>query len=185
MLPGLRSGDLLIVDKRAYRQAEPTRGDVVVVDNGEELLVKRVVGLPGEEVELRLGELYVNQAVYAEAYPVEPGTLSLRKGRLLNGRYALLGDNRSVSVASSVHAVVSKAQILGKVIGSLHLSWTRRDANPGQVAGNPSDLPLSSRNAWTAARPGPQSSLDQPCVRFETKALVLTRISRPRNLQCS
>lgn len=126
MLPGLHSGDLLIVDKRAYRNAEPQRGDIVVASDEGELLVKRVVGLPGEELELRLGELRVNRQPYAEDYPVESGRLSLRKGRLLDDRYALLGDNRSVTVTTSVHAVVAKHQILGKVIRSFHLGGGRR-----------------------------------------------------------
>jgi signal peptidase I len=79
------------------------------------------VGLPGEEVELRLGSLYVNQLPLAEDYGVEPGLLNLRRGRLLEDRYALLGDNRSVSSSVFVHAIVAKAQILGKVIRSVHL----------------------------------------------------------------
>lgn len=121
MLPGLRSGDLLIVDHWAYRAADLERGDLVVAKSGSELLVKRVVGLPGEELELRLGELYVNRLAYAEYYPVEPGRLSLRSGRLFEDRYALLGDNRDVNVPTSVHAIVSKHQIVGKVVHSLRL----------------------------------------------------------------
>ncbi len=121
MLPGVRSGDLVLVDKLAYRGKNPERGDIVVAREGNDLIVKRIVGLPGEEVELRQGKLYVNQRSLTEAYAVEPGWLSLRKGRLLEDRYALLGDNRSVSDSVFVHAVVSKDQILGKVIHSLRL----------------------------------------------------------------
>ena len=127
MLPGLRSGDLVLVDKLAYKATDPERGDIVVALEGNDLIVKRVVGLPGEEVELRRGELYVNQLPLAEDYGVEPGWLSLRKGRLLENKYALLGDNRSVSSSVFVHAVVSKDQILGKVIHSVRLwpGWLR------------------------------------------------------------
>jgi len=131
MLPGLRSGDLVLVDKLAYRAKDPERGDIVVARDGKDLIVKRVVGLPGEEVELRQGKLHVNQHPLAEEYAVEPGWLSLRKGRLLEDRYALLGDNRSVSSSVFVHAVVSKDQILGKVIHSVHLwpGWLRPGCN--------------------------------------------------------
>jgi signal peptidase I len=121
MLPGLRSGDLVLVDKLAYRAKDPERGDIVVAREGNDLIVKRVVGLPSEEVELRQGKLLVNQRPLAEEYAVEPGWLSLRRGRLLEDRYALLGDNRSVSSTVFVHAVVSKDQIVGKVIHSLRL----------------------------------------------------------------
>jgi signal peptidase I len=131
MLPGLRSGDLVLVDKLAYRATDPERGDIVVALEGNDLIVKRVVGLPGEEVELRRGELYVNRRPLAEEYAVEPGWLSLQRGRLLEDRYALLGDNRSVSSSVFVHAVVSKDQILGKVIHSVRLwpGWLRPGCN--------------------------------------------------------
>ncbi len=137
MLPGLRSGDLLLVDKRAYRAENPNRGDIVVARLREELIVKRVVGLPGEEVELRQGGLNINQGPLVEDYAVQPGWLSLRKGRLLENRYALLGDNRSVSGAVFVHAVVAKDHILGKVIHSVHLGpgwWGRGSNKPDEIA---------------------------------------------------
>lgn len=129
MMPGLRSGDLVLVDKLAYRALAPKRGDIVVARAGNDLIVKRVVGLPGEEVELRQGSLYVNQLPFSEEYVLEPGWLSLRRGRLLEDRYALLGDNRSVSSDVLVHAIVAKNQILGKVVHSLRL-WPR-GLNPG------------------------------------------------------
>jgi signal peptidase I len=125
MLPGLRSGDLVLVDRLAYQATEPKRGEVVVARDRDDLIVKRVVGLPGEEVELLRGKLQINRLPLAEAYAVEPGWLSLQRGRLLEDRYAILGDNRSVSSSVFVHAVVSKDQIVGKVIYSLHL-WPGR-----------------------------------------------------------
>jgi signal peptidase I len=115
MLPGIRSGDLLLVDKRAYRSSAPARGDIVVARYDDGLMIKRVVGLPDEEVELRRGQLYINQLAFAEDYPVQPGLLSLRKGKLFDDRYALLGDNRSIPATLSVHAIVPKDRIMGKV----------------------------------------------------------------------
>lgn len=122
MLPGLRTGDLLVLDKRAYRAAAPRRGDVVVARHGRELIVKRVVGLPGEEVALKLGRLYINGLPLAERQPVQPGFLSISPGRLLSSKFALLGDNRDVGVYQAVHAVVAKDQIVGKVIWPRHRS---------------------------------------------------------------
>lgn len=121
MLPSLRSGDLLLVDKRAYQTAAPERDDIVVAHDRGGLIIKRIVGLPGEEVELRQGRLYVNRLPLGEAYAIELGQLSLRSGRLFDNRYALLGDNRSLPGSLVVHAVVTKHQIVGKVVRSLHL----------------------------------------------------------------
>lgn len=121
MHPGLSSGDLLLVDKLAYRAAGPERGDIVVARHGTDLIVKRLVGMPGEQVELRRGTLYVNGFRRAEEYPLERGTLILGKGRLFENKYALLGDNRSLPNSVSVHAVVSKDQIVGKVVRSVRI----------------------------------------------------------------
>lgn len=123
MQPNLQPGDLLLVDKLVYRAAEPRRGDLVVARAGRDRLVKRVVGLPGEELELRLGELFVDRLAYAEFYPLTPGRLTLRPGRLLADRYALLGDNRDLP--TSIHAVVSRKQIVGKVVHVWRL-WPAR-----------------------------------------------------------
>src|ERR1041385_7267973 len=60
MAPTLAAGDVLLVDKRAYDRAEPSRGDIVLVHSSKGFVVKRVVGLPGEEVEVRHGSLYIN-----------------------------------------------------------------------------------------------------------------------------
>jgi len=119
MLPTLKAGDLLLVDKRAYDQTEPHRGDIVVARYSAGLVVKRVVGLPWEEVELRYGRLYVNGALMKESHPIEPGYLSVEQGKLLDGDFATLGDNRAVPPALAVHPIVTKADILGKVVLAL------------------------------------------------------------------
>ncbi len=119
MLPTLKPGDVLLVDKRAYKRIEPHRGDVIVAKYSGELIVKRVVGLPGEEVEVRNGRLYINNRLMQEGYQVGQGTLYVEKGNLLEGDFATLGDNRAVSPASAIHPIVTKADILGKVVLAL------------------------------------------------------------------
>src|SRR5437868_6113047 len=59
MSPNLEPGDLLLIDKHAYRQVEPQRGDLVVARVRNDLLVKRVVALPGELAEVKHGVLYI------------------------------------------------------------------------------------------------------------------------------
>lgn len=121
MWPTLNNGDLLLVDLRAYVDRPPSRGDVVVVRWQQELWVKRVVGLPGEIVEVRQGTLYVNEQPVLEDHPVFRGNLTLGKGRIYPGRYALLGDNRHVSDLIPVHAVVPQEQLVGKVVARFRL----------------------------------------------------------------
>lgn len=128
MLPTFATGDLLVVNKWAYRSRDPQRGDLVVARCQTDSMVKRVVGLPREEVELVNGEVYVNGERLAEPYPRHPGYLSLRKGRLFGGRWALLGDNRDLPRMLVIDPVVEKSQILGQVVYAWH--W-RRAPTPG------------------------------------------------------
>ena len=94
---------------------------MVVAKNHHELIVKRIVGLPGEEIEVKVGRIYINQTRLTEHYTVTPGTIQIGAGRLAEGKYALLGDNRSLLISQQIHAVVPKDQIVGKVVWSFHL----------------------------------------------------------------
>ena len=121
MLPSLGPGDLFLVNKRAYWKREPRRGEIVLARYRRELIVKRVVGLPGEQVEVRQGCLYINGQTLAEPYAIQPGYQFISRGRLVRGRFALLGDNRALSAAQALHAVVDKEHVLGKVVWSISL----------------------------------------------------------------
>ncbi len=121
MAPTLASGELLLVSTRAYLKAPPARGDVVVARYQGELIVKRVVGLPGETVDARHGHVHVDGRPLLESYPLAGGWLDIRAGFLIDGSYALLGDNRSLPSTVLVHAVVPEDRFVGKVVGSLHL----------------------------------------------------------------
>ncbi len=114
MLPTLAPHELLVVDKVAYANREPERGDIVVARVHGELLVKRIIALPGEEVEVKNGVVYINDEALSEQDHTSPGPLNISKGKLFEGKYAILGDNRSLALP--VHAVISRDQILGKVV---------------------------------------------------------------------
>jgi signal peptidase I len=135
MCPQYHTGDLLLVDRSAYREVEPQRGDIVVARYGREIIVKRVVGLPGEEVALHHGHLYVNGAPMPERHAIEPGTVEISPGILFAGKFALLGDNRALPITLLVHAVVSKEELVGKVVGSFR------------------SKPLTSCGSWLAGDP--------------------------------
>jgi signal peptidase I len=80
------------------------------------LVVKRVVGLPGEEVAVKRGRLYINGRRVNENHTIYPGYLNVGQGKLLPGDFATLGDNRAVSPATAVHPIITQADILGKVV---------------------------------------------------------------------
>ncbi|HEX2180981.1 MAG TPA: signal peptidase I, partial [Rubrobacteraceae bacterium] len=71
MVPTLKYGDRVLVNKFIYRFAEPERGDVVVfksVQGDDQDLIKRVVGIPGDEISVRRGKLFVNGEPQRESY---------------------------------------------------------------------------------------------------------------------
>ena len=125
MLPTLSPGDLLVVDKWAYRTVTPRRGDVVLARFRDELILKRIVGLPGEEVEVKAGRLHVNGTLIPEFYGTNDGCLDIERGRLLEGRFAALGDNRTAVPEVIVVAIVSQERILGRVVFPVPL-WPSR-----------------------------------------------------------
>jgi len=121
MEPTLASGDWVLLDRHAYRHQPPQRGDIVVARVGRERLIKRIVGLPGETVEIRKGHLFVNDQPAPEPHPILSGPLDIAKGHLRPDHYALLGDNRTVSDLLPLHLIVHRDQVLGKVIAVLPL----------------------------------------------------------------
>ncbi|MBL9134310.1 MAG: signal peptidase I [Verrucomicrobiales bacterium] len=128
MLPTLKNGDWAWIDRRAYLQHPPQRHDIVLAHWQGELIVKRVVGLPGEEVAVIDGEVWVDGQVSSIPHARLPGNLDLQPGWLPPGRFAVLGDNRSLAEFQSVHAVLRQDQVVGKVVWVIPWGgW--RDAN--------------------------------------------------------
>lgn len=119
MQPTLFHGDLLVLDHTAYYEGVPKRGDVVVARYDADFIVKRVVGLPGEVIEVDRGRLLINGQIQTLDHAIEPGWLTIGRGLLFEDRYALLGDNRSVFAGEAVFAVVPGSEILGRVVFSI------------------------------------------------------------------
>lgn len=119
MHPGLQSDELVLVSKLAYITGSPRRGDVVVISrpgNPEQDLVKRVIGMPGETVEIVNGKIHVNGIGYDEAaYIQEPGNQSMPAVNIADGNYFVLGDNRIESEDSRRFGTVPSGAIVGRV----------------------------------------------------------------------
>ena len=120
MTPSLHASDRLLVSFRPFATYSPRRGDLVVVRDPravERLYIKRVVGLPGEEVKLWQGLLLVDgerlSEPYLEGLPASPGMTESR-WNLDQGRYFVMGDNRSRSTGSREFGPVGLGQIEGR-----------------------------------------------------------------------
>jgi signal peptidase I len=116
MEPNLHSDQRLIVEKVGYRLHSPRRGDIVVIrlEEYEIPLIKRVVGLPGETVEIRDNQVYINGELLDESYL--PGTVQWNYGpaQVPALHVFVMGDNRNVSNDSRSFGAVHVNQIVGR-----------------------------------------------------------------------
>ena len=136
MEPNFHDRDYLFVSKQAYRFDEPQRGDVVVFDSSlvdeegnDKLLIKRIIGLPGEKLDIIDEKVYINDVMLDETYTMDGTTYGDITDLVIpDGKYFCMGDNRDVSIDSRDPAVgcVDERQLVGKVFFRLF---------PFQVAG--------------------------------------------------
>jgi len=121
MEPNFENGDYLIVDELSYRFRDPQRGEVIVFkypQNFSQRYIKRIIGLPGETVEIEdgkviIGDFVLNESNYLPSYLETPGEVKIT---LAENEYFVLGDNRSVSADSRRFGPLSRENIIGRVI---------------------------------------------------------------------
>ena len=121
MSPLLVDQERIFINKFVYRFGAVERGDVVVFwypRDRTKSFIKRVVGLPGEKVEIRRGRVYVNGEALEETYLVSPGSDASYHGpvQVPEGYYFVLGDHRSSSNDSRLFGPVSESLIYGKAV---------------------------------------------------------------------
>jgi signal peptidase I len=124
MEPTLKVGDKVLVNKLSYDLHSIHRGDVIVFkkppdDNtlGIKDLIKRVIGLPGETIAGRNGQIYINNNLLRESWlpKVDQDTTSTFGPLLIPaGEYFVMGDNRSDSSDSRVFGPISKKLVVGR-----------------------------------------------------------------------
>jgi len=141
----LSEGDRLFVEKLGYRIDKVKRFDVIVfTKDGEVNLIKRVIGLPGEKVEIIEGKIFINGEELKEEYgldPINPNTEPIAI-QLKEEEYFVLGDNRLVSVDSRYPSVgaVKKEEIIGRAFFRVYpfdeIGWMRdKEENESSLGG--------------------------------------------------
>lgn len=127
MYPALESGDSLIVDKISYRFREPERYEIIVFPYRYEentYYIKRVIGLPGETVQIMNGEILIDGDPLDENYgyeTIESAGLAAEPLTLGEGEYFVLGDNRNDSMDSREPSVglIRREEIIGRAIARI------------------------------------------------------------------
>jgi signal peptidase I len=124
MVPTLRIGDRLIVEKLSYHQHEPHFRDIVVFQPPDLLLsqgykadqafIKRVIGLPGQTVEVKQGKVFVDGKALTEPYISAPPTYVMKPITVTPGNVFVMGDNRNNSNDSHVWGLLPQQNIIGR-----------------------------------------------------------------------
>jgi len=117
MEPNLHTDQRLVVEKVSYRLHSPHRGDVVVIrmpEHGPELLIKRIIGLPGETIEVRSGVVYINGQPLEEDYLVRKTAGAYGPTTVPEGYVFVMGDNRGASNDSRIFGPVSLDRVVGR-----------------------------------------------------------------------
>ena len=118
MEPTLKDGEKILVFKLAYNFSKLGRGDLILLKADNKIWVKRIVGLPGEQVEIKDGKVKINGKVLLESYVKEIHTYGDQRVILVENQFYVLGDNRepNQSIDSRIFGPISKKSILGKVV---------------------------------------------------------------------
>lgn len=126
MEPTFSDGDYLVIDEISYRFRQPQRGEVVVFKfpgKTQDFYIKRIIGLPGETVEIRAGKVRIYNQDHPSGFTLNEPYLSsnlqrdenMRPVRLGEDEYFVLGDNRRASYDSRRWGTLKKDHIIGRV----------------------------------------------------------------------
>ncbi|HET7375576.1 MAG TPA: signal peptidase I [Anaerolineae bacterium] len=116
MEPNLHDGEYVIIDRVSYVLHPPERGDVIVFvpPTGDKDYIKRVMGLPGDTVEVRNSQVIVNGKVLDEPYLNAPTNYTYGPQTIEPGHYFVLGDNRNNSSDSHSWGAIASSTIIGR-----------------------------------------------------------------------
>lgn len=143
MDPTFGNGNYLIVDQISYRFEKPARGEVIIFkypNDPSKFFIKRIVGLPGENVEIINGEVYIKSATSGDGFKlnedyVEAGRQKYDNWKVSLGpdEYFVMGDNRIASSDSRVWGALKEKFIVGRALVRL-LPITEASIFPGEAA---------------------------------------------------
>lgn len=126
MVPTYHNNDFLITEKISYKMREPKHGEVIVLKNPRDEsmdFIKRVIALPGDTIEVRNEQIFLNNQPLVESY-LSPGTPTQAGAFLKEGlpvkaaayQYYVIGDNRGHSSDSREWGPIKKEEIIGRAL---------------------------------------------------------------------
>ncbi|BAC89964.1 signal peptidase I [Gloeobacter violaceus] len=121
MEPTLRIDDRLIVEKLSYEFQQPERGQVIVFTppkrtNIDQAFIKRVIGLPGDTIEVKNGKVLLNGRTLNEPYIATPPAYILPRQKVPAGHFFVMGDNRNNSFDSHLWGFLPRQNVIGRAV---------------------------------------------------------------------
>lgn len=116
----LKNGEILLLNKIVYKKGDIKRFDIVVIDEGDKSIIKRVIGLPGETIEYKDNKLYIDSKEVNDPYPSSKtddfSIEDIGHTKIPGDTYFVMGDNRINSLDSRYPSVgvIKKEQIVGR-----------------------------------------------------------------------
>jgi signal peptidase I len=145
MVPTLNLGDRLVVEKLTYRFHPPQRSDIVVFQvppalqaegySADQAFIKRTIGLPGDRIALRAGQVYLNGQLLAEPYVVEtPKVEEMPEVTVPAGQLFVMGDNRNNSNDSRYWGFLPMENLVGHAVWRFFPlnAWGALQVSPNQ-----------------------------------------------------
>jgi signal peptidase I len=117
MEPNFQQGECIMVNKVCYRSSAPQRGQVIIFDppfDSPHPYIKRLIGLPGDIVEIKDGKVSINGTPLEEEYIMAPPNYMMPATEVPENEYFVLGDNRNNSNDSHTGWTVPRDNIIGK-----------------------------------------------------------------------
>lgn len=121
MEPMLSNGQNVFISRVSYWLHPPQRGDVIVFQKdtySQSELIKRIIGLPGETIEIRATRVYINGELLEEPYLIDACSLSACADGIWtigSDQYFVMGDNRNHSHDSRAFGMIARSSIIGEV----------------------------------------------------------------------
>lgn len=115
MTPTVKENSVFIINKLVYNLRDIKRNEIIVLKHDEKFMIKRVIGLPGDNIQYKNSILYIDGEPYKEKFLGDDViTEDYETGIIPDNKYFVLGDNRSNSLDGNDFGLIDKKDIVGK-----------------------------------------------------------------------